>query len=117
TAREFSDALMQATSELEGRNSLDVTPTTSTRCRSCGALNVLGQKFCGDCGAAISTSVVPGRARPSPAPRMHDAVGPTMTRTAAVGGGPHSLPLTARATALDWLESRRHEAEASFALA
>jgi serine/threonine-protein kinase len=42
---------------------------------------------------------------------------PTMTRTPAVGGGPHSLPLTGRATALDWLESRRHEAEASFALA
>ena len=31
--------------------------------------------------------------------------------------GAHSLPLTGRVEALDWLESRRHEAEASFALA
>ncbi len=117
TAREFSDALELAMGELEGRASLDVTPTTGLRCRACGALNMLGQKFCGDCGASISTSTAPGRDRPSPAPRAHDMAGPTMTRTPAVGGGPHSLPLTARATALDWLESRRHEAEASFALA
>jgi serine/threonine-protein kinase len=117
TAREFSDALEQAMTDVEGRVSRDMTPTTGLRCRSCGALNALGQKFCGDCGASISTSAAPAGARPSPAPRVHDVVGPTMTRTAAVGGGLHSLPLTARATALDWLESRRHEAEASFALA
>jgi serine/threonine protein kinase len=117
TAREFSDALEHAMSELEGRAAFDVTPTTAIRCRACGALNMLGQKFCGDCGAGISTSTAPGKARPSPVPRLNDAHGPTMTRTPAVGGGLHSLPLTARATALDWLESRRHEAEASFALA
>jgi serine/threonine-protein kinase len=117
TAREFSDALVQAMSDLDGRAAFDSPPQTSIRCRACGALNMLGQKFCGDCGSAISSSVVPGRPRPSPSPRAPDAVGPTMTRTPAVGGGLHSLPLTARATALDWLESRRHEAEASFALA
>jgi hypothetical protein len=40
-----------------------------------------------------------------------------MAGAAAVGHGANSLPLTARVEALDWLESRRHEAEASFALA
>jgi serine/threonine-protein kinase len=118
TPREFSDALESAMNELEGRTAFDVTPTTSLRCRACGANNALGQKFCGDCGAAISTSVVPASVpKVSPAPRARVPGDPTMTNTPAVGGGPHSLPLTGRATALDWLELRRHEAEASFALA
>ncbi len=121
TPRELSDALEMAMNELEGRAAFDVTPTTSLRCRACGANNALGQKFCGECGSPISTSVAPASGsskKPSPAPaRLHVPNDPTMTRTPAVGGGPHSLPLTGRATALDWLESRRHEAEASFALA
>ncbi len=121
TARELSDALEQAMGEVEGRQAFESAPNTGLRCRACASLNPLGQKFCGSCGAAISTSVVPASARRIPVgsaePRKHGIGEPTMTRTQAVGGGPHSLPLTARATALDWLESRRHEAEASFALA
>jgi serine/threonine-protein kinase len=35
-----------------------------------------------------------------------------MQRAEAVGSGAHSLPLLARADALEWLEARRHEAEA-----
>ena len=120
TAREFADALEQALVSVEGRISLDPAPTTSIRCRACGALNMLGQKFCGDCGAQISSSTAPGRVKPTPAPRapgVNDVNAPTLARTAAVTSGSHSLPLTARVEALDWLESRRHEAEACFALA
>jgi serine/threonine protein kinase len=118
TAREFSEAVEQALLEATGRMAFDGTPTTSIRCRACGALNVLGQKFCGDCGAQISTSSIPARRQLSSSPGpVHDVAAPTMARAAAIGGGPHSLPLTARVEALDWLEARRHEAEASFALA
>ena len=36
----------------------------------------------------------------------------TVQRAEAVGSGVHTLPLLARADALEWLEARRHEAEA-----
>jgi serine/threonine-protein kinase len=117
TARDLADALERALVAVEGRKSLDSMPTTSIRCRSCGAQNTLGQKFCGECGGQISSSVVPNRMKtafPSPAPPS--VGGPTMARTAAASGGAHSLPLVAREEALDWLESRRHEADAAFTL-
>ena len=116
TAREFADALEAARVEAAGGGLRDSNPLTGIRCRACGSLNGVGQKFCGDCGGQISGSVVPKK-RQSPTPPAPEVSGPTLARTAAVTAGAHSLPLTGRVEALDWLESRRHEAEASFALA
>jgi serine/threonine-protein kinase len=118
-ARAMSEALERALVEIEGRPPLDSTPGTATRCRSCGTLNALGQKFCGECGAPIA-SLPPSTeaAKPSPAPvRAVHPQAPTLAREDAVGGGSASLPLLDRGDALAWLEARRHEAEAMVATA
>jgi serine/threonine-protein kinase len=122
TAAEFAAALGEALLSVEGRIS-QPAPMTATRCRSCGALSPLGQKFCGDCGIPIASSTPPSRgARPSPSPPPRtdpqaDGVAVTVQRADAVGSGTHALPLLARADALEWLEARRHEAEAMLAAA
>jgi serine/threonine-protein kinase len=96
TARELSDALEQALVSTDGRAS-QPSPTTGKRCRACGALSPINQKFCGSCGAAITGSPSPKGATPR--------------------SGAHSLPLLARADALEWLETRRHHADAVLAVA
>jgi serine/threonine protein kinase len=116
-ARDFSAALDTALLSVEGRSSHRLP--TSNRCPSCGAGNGAGQKFCGDCGASISSSTPPrqqARLSPSPAPPRIDGAGPTI-RHAAVGSGTHGLPLLARSDALEWLDTRRHDAEAMVAAA
>jgi len=123
-ARDFAAALEAALLSVEGRTS-QRSARTSTRCPSCGVSNDTGQKFCGDCGAPISGTtplpVAPSTGRPavalpSPSPPPIDGGAPTIRR-AAVGSGTHGLPLLARADAIDWLEARRHEAEAMLAAA
>jgi Protein kinase domain/AAA ATPase domain len=117
-ASELATALGDALLAVEGRGSSQPAPTTAARCRACGAHSPLGQKFCGDCGALIATSAPPGaaaRPSPPPAPSIDVAVvGQAMTvqRAEAVGSGAHTLPLLARMDTLEWLEARRHEAEA-----
>ncbi len=117
TANEFAAALGEALLSVEGRPS-NPGPATATRCRACGMLSPLGQKFCGNCGVPIAGSSPPGRSAipspPSPARKEHDADGVAVTvqREAVGGSGAHALPLLARADALEWLEARRHEAEA-----
>jgi len=114
-ARDFSAALEMALLSVEGRASKRLT--TSARCPSCGAGNGSGQKFCGECGAPISGSTPPRQQPlPSPAPPPIDGGSPTV-RHAAVGSGTHGLPLLARADALEWLETRRHDGEAMLAAA
>ena len=115
-ARDFAAALDSALLSVEGRGSQRIP--LSTRCPSCGASNGAGQKFCGECGGAISGSTPPrAQARPSPVPVAIDGAAPTVRRAAAVGSGTHGLPLLARADALEWLEARRHDAEAMLAAA
>ncbi len=120
TANEFAAALADALLSVDGRTS-QPAPATATRCRACGALSPLGQKFCGECGVAIAGSggsAAPGRAvSASPAPvartdAQADGVAVTVHRAEGVGNGGHALPLLARVEALEWLEARRHEAEA-----
>ncbi|HEX8795682.1 MAG TPA: protein kinase [Polyangiaceae bacterium] len=126
TAEAFAAALEEGMIEVEGRSSFDATPRTSIRCRSCGALNGVGQKFCGDCGAQIA-AVTPakpsGMAAPvvsavpaAPRPKV-DSAAPTEQRTEAVDVGRGPLPLLARADVIAWLEARRHETDAMFAAA
>jgi serine/threonine-protein kinase len=129
TAEAFAAALDEALIEVEGRASYDATPRTSSRCRSCGAVNAMGQKFCGECGAQIAASTPrkvtatamaagPGAPVPSSSPKV-DVRAPTELRASApsLNDGRTPLPLLARADAIAWLEGRRHEADATFASA
>jgi serine/threonine protein kinase len=124
-AQAFSEALEQALVESEGRPRVSQSsPSTAVRCRSCGVVNALGQKFCGECGSAIA-SVPPGAgasARPVPPSARASAPGPlgsapTLARETAVRGRVGGLPLTGREDALEWLDARRHEASAMLASA
>ncbi|HEX3344985.1 MAG TPA: AAA family ATPase, partial [Polyangiaceae bacterium] len=117
TAAEFAAALGEALLSVDGRVS-QPAPATATRCRSCGALSPVGQKFCGECGVPIAGSAPPGRVVSAAPPAVAradagaDGAAVTVPRAEAVGSGAHVLPLLARADALEWLETRRHEAEA-----
>ncbi|MGH7296158.1 MAG: protein kinase domain-containing protein, partial [Polyangiaceae bacterium] len=121
-ARQMAAALEDALVAVEGRISRP-SPTTGTRCRACGVLSPIGQKFCGDCGIAITSVAPPAGVSASPSPPAAritgDAVteGATMHSAPAAGSGSHVLPLLARADVLEWLESRRHDAEAVLATA
>jgi len=95
TARDFASALDIALTTVEGRAS-QPSPTTGVRCRACGTLSPLGQKFCGDCGAAFATSQRAGQKSPVPQP-------------------PGALPLLERTDALEWLALRRHDGDAMLA--
>jgi len=136
SAGELAAALADALLSVEGRASLQPASSTATRCRACGALSPLGQKFCGDCGALIPSITPPVYDAPSsPAPPVEartiearavearavearavearvDGEAVTVQRAEAVGSGAHTLPLLARTDALEWLEARRHDAEA-----
>jgi len=118
SARAFSDALLDALIAVEGRPPQESTPTTAIRCRSCGKLNPIGKKFCGECGAAIAISgaplSVPAGAR---TPVLAEAHAPTQLDQAPVAAEMHLLPLIARDDAIAWLEGRRHDAEAMLAAA
>ncbi len=121
-AREFADALDAALLESEGRQPAEVAVRpTGIRCRACGTQYPLGQKFCGDCGAAIvtrSSSVPPRRAATtSPAPQGSDGHGSTARPSERTGGDAPTLPLLARDDAMAWLETRYHEAGAVLAVA
>jgi serine/threonine-protein kinase len=96
TAREMSDGLEKALLATNGRRS-QPGPTTGTRCRTCGERSPVGQKFCGHCGASIAAS--------------------TPARKSPPQSGPQALPLLARADALEWLETRYHQAGAVLAAA
>jgi serine/threonine-protein kinase len=116
SAREFSDALERALVESEGRASFDAPPSTSVRCRACGAPCPMGQKFCGECGASIATKPPSTRPRrPSTAPPPRDDAPASLSPT-ALGNSP-VLPLLAREDAMQWLETRYHEAGAVLAVA
>jgi serine/threonine-protein kinase len=111
-AHAFAKALEAALLESEGKIAEAANPKTAIRCRSCGVLNPLGQKFCGDCGASISTSAptVGSAATMRPPSAFLDP-----SARPQVQEGP--LPLFARDDALKWLEGRRGEAGTQFTAA
>jgi serine/threonine-protein kinase len=123
TTRAFSDALLDALFAAEGRLPQETTPATAIRCRSCGKLNPIGKKFCGECGTAIAISAavssLPPSAR-SPLPRaepLAEPHAPTQLDQPQVSTRSHLLPLLGRDDAIAWLEGRRHDAEAMLAAA
>jgi serine/threonine protein kinase len=117
TAGELSAALEQALLATEGRPS-ESTPSTSVRCRTCGAACPIGQKFCGECGASTASkppSQSPARRPVTPPPPSRDEGTRTMASD-ATSIAP-ALPLLARDDAMAWLETRYHEASAVLAVA
>ena len=116
-ADELSAALGDALAVIENRGSLGSQEASTVRCGACGALNPPSQKFCGECGAATtSTQLTTLTPRRSQAPAaMTPEAGSHRARLEASGASserarPGALPFIDRAEELAWLESRRAEA-------
>src|SRR5580700_8477120 len=119
TAHDFSDALKNALAETEGLAGGELA-TTGVRCRACGALNPLDQKFCGECGAPTATRVPssgPGRASPSALPSLTQDALSVRGLSDGATSRPHLLGLLARDDAAAWLEERHRQAEVVLASA
>ncbi len=120
SAREFADALASALLEAEGGAS--EAPTTGIRCRACGALNPLDQKFCGECGVPTTTSVpasLPSGRLPLLSLTPASAHGATIRAPAVAGEAAvtDGLPMLGRQDAMAWLEGRHHQAGVVLAIA
>jgi serine/threonine-protein kinase len=114
-ADEFSAELARALARVEG--STTARRATSVRCASCGALNPVSQKFCGECGTAATAaqSVIPPPVSllpPAAAPGTNGSMAPTRAKMNSIDPGRVTwpLPFVGRADDLAWLESRRAEA-------
>jgi len=112
TAGAFAEALETALKESEGRT-IEAGPLSAIRCVSCGRLTPIGQRFCGECGSAISRSPPPP---PASGPRRQgyggsapSSVFPRLQLEAASHAS-WFTSLVGRDDALGWLESRRQEA-------
>ena len=114
-AHAFSKAIEAALLESEGRVSDPANPRTAIRCRACGVLNPLGQKFCGDCGAAIASTPT-GSSTGKSVPSLRPSPLATMS-AAGLQAADGSLPLIGREDALEWLERHRREGDVRFAVA
>jgi serine/threonine-protein kinase len=114
-ADSFSGTLAEVLAAIESNVSARGATAVAVRCPTCGALNPASQKFCGECGAATTSTqmtTLPARAsqapamrRPEPAIRPTDGLGPGSERTR-----PGALPFIDRQEDLAWLEARRAEA-------
>ncbi|HEY3819132.1 MAG TPA: protein kinase [Polyangiaceae bacterium] len=113
---ELAAALTAALAIVEQRSILRGPAAGETRCAACGALNPPSQKFCGECGAATTSTqltTIPAR-RSQPPPPITPAAG-SGARHEAVGASsdrnrPGALPFIDRVEELAWLEARRAEA-------
>jgi serine/threonine-protein kinase len=128
TADAFSQALSEAMAQIEAPRSV-ASGATTLKCTSCGAVNVAGQKFCGECGAPLGDRISAvemlrpdgGASRGEPvAYAATQPPGPRITAAAPISLPPTStsgkmlpLPLVGRDDDLGWLEDRRNEARAS----
>jgi serine/threonine-protein kinase len=109
-------ALADALAIVENRAIVRGPAASDLRCAACGALNPPSQKFCGECGAATTSTqltTIPAR-RSQPPPAVTPATG-SNARMEAAGvaserSRPGALPFIDRHEELAWLESRRAEA-------
>jgi len=111
-ADELSAALAEALAVIEDRVSLGGTTAAGMRCSTCGALNPSSQKFCGECGAATTSTQL--TTLPSRAPATAATEPPTRRDRSAEPQSEASrrgvLPFLGRQDDLSWLEARRAEA-------
>ncbi len=113
---EMSAALGQALAKIEGRTSGRVSVPGSVACPSCGAPNPPNQKFCGECGAATTSTqmtTLPGKISAEPPPvstarKSKQAETEPAPRPANLSRAP--FPFIGREEDLAWLETRRAEA-------
>ncbi|MBV9948701.1 MAG: AAA family ATPase, partial [Myxococcales bacterium] len=106
-------ALAEAQAKIEDRASFRTSAVAVVACGSCGAENPAAQKFCGECGAAVtSTQLMTIPRRPSLAPAAL-APGPDSApragslRPPGSERGKSALPFIGRQDDLAWLEARR----------
>jgi serine/threonine-protein kinase len=119
SAAAFSEALVHTLVAVEGRSAAqEPNPATAIRCRTCGKLNPIGKKFCGECGVSIVMSTsgrdLSGAGAFVPEVQAH---APTQVEQVSVAAEESFLPFVGRDDAIAWLETRRHEAEAMLAAA
>jgi serine/threonine-protein kinase len=113
-ADQFAAGLARALTQVEGPASSKRPRANGVPCPSCGALNAPAQKFCGECGAATTSTqmtTVPARASiavPAPEPAMREAERPPDDAERLRVRWP--LPFVGRQEDLAWLEVRRAEA-------
>ena len=113
---ELAAALADALAIVENRVVVRGPAASDLRCAACGALNPPSQKFCGECGAATTSTqltTIPAR-RSQPPPAVTPAAG-SRERMDAAGVAsermrPGALPFIDRDEEMGWLESRRAEA-------
>jgi serine/threonine-protein kinase len=107
-ADSFASALGDALLALEERASLRAAGG-AVPCFACGALNAKNQKFCGECGAAVTstnlTPVRPGSTFPPPSQSVASRASVRMASDVKKADSP--LPLIGRRDDLAWLEARR----------
>jgi serine/threonine-protein kinase len=111
---EFAGALSDALANVEGLSMRGAT-SVALRCATCGALNPAAQKFCGECGAAMTaTQLTTLPARPMSAPatpsQLVKSRRPTDAPPASERTRPGALPFIGRQEELAWLDGRRADA-------
>jgi serine/threonine-protein kinase len=108
---EMSAALRDAITAVEDRAGARGSPSQTMRCTACGALNPASQKFCGECGSAVtSTQMTTLSVRPSAAAAMAGPAAPERGLERPADGTGKGLPFIGRRDDLAWLEARRAEA-------
>jgi serine/threonine-protein kinase len=112
---QFSTALADALANVEGLSMRGAT-AVALRCQSCGALNPAAQKFCGECGAAMTATqltTLPARHSVPPPVAPSQLIAsrrPTDAPPASERTRPGALPFIGRQEELAWLDARRSEA-------
>jgi len=112
---DFSAALGKALTLLEERDSLRTGAGAIVECAACGAANPANQKFCGECGAAVTSTQMttfPPRASMRPLAPAADGT-PSRASMAPFASDRRivsPLPFVGRVDDLAWLEERRASA-------
>jgi len=110
-ADHFSAELASALTQIEDPGSSRAPAPLTVRCGSCGASNAVSQKFCGECGAVVTTAPPPTVPAASVIPAESAAVNASRKATGMADKARLTWPLAfvGRESDLAWLEARRAE--------
>jgi serine/threonine protein kinase len=114
-ADEFAEAAVNALAQIEAPMSLRSDRASTVRCPSCGAMNAPAQKFCGDCGAPTTATLMPPFVDrvTEPPPSGPEVTAIKARKKIEPDQVKFPLALVGRDDDLAWLESRRTEARTS----